>query len=317
MTTATPGRRTGAGPAIGSAAASRFSAHTAAAALSLVVALGAVIATSAGLFWNGPTGPSTFTTLRGEVVDLYGHGLYRHDSLFTGAGYRGTDIVTLLIGVPLLLAAVAWFRRGSLRGTLLLSGILTYMLYVYGSMSLGAAFNGLFPLYVVLFSSSLFALGLTLREVDPDRLKRAFTARAPHRATGIFLLAAGTITAVVWLMPLVGEMVKGNPPNLLDSYTTVVTDALDLGIITPLLFLSGVLILRRVTLGYLVAFPLIGIIVVLAPSIVAATISQRAAGVDFTPGEMIGPISGFTLLGLVAVGLLFRLLHSIDETDVT
>ena len=53
---------------------------------------------------------------------------------------------------------------------------------------------------------------------------------------------------------------------------------------------------------------------VLAPSIVAATISQRAAGVDFTPGEMIGPVSGFTLLGLVAIGLLVRSLHSIDET---
>ena len=115
------------------------------------------------------------------------------------------------------------------------------MLYVYGSMSLGAAFNGLFPLYVVLFSASLFALGLTLHAVDPEQLRRAFTARTPHRAVGIFLLAAGAITAVVWLMPLVGEMVQGNPPKLLDSYTTVVTDALDLGIITPLLFISGVL----------------------------------------------------------------------------
>jgi hypothetical protein len=43
------------------------------------------------------------------------------------------------------------YRRGSLRGRLLLIGILTYFLYVYASIAFGAAYNALFLVYVGLF----------------------------------------------------------------------------------------------------------------------------------------------------------------------
>ncbi len=279
--------------------------------LTSLVALAALAVAAVGLFWNGPNGATTFTTIRGKQIELFGHGLYRHDTLFSAAGFRGTDIVTIFIGVPLLAASLTWLLRGAWRGRLLLSGMLTYTLYVYASMALGAAFNGLFLVYVAIFSASLFALGLTLRSIDIAELERRFSARTPHRATGIFLIASGIVTTIVWLQPLLTSMLAGDPPKLLDSYTTVVTDVLDLGLITPLLFLSGIMILRRVTTGYLIAFPLIGIIVVLAPAIVAATISQLSAGVDFSPGEVVGPIAGFTILGAFAIWLLIVLLRNV------
>ncbi len=281
--------------------------------LSSLVALGAAVAAGVGLFWNGPSGPSTFTTIHGEMVDLYAHGLYRYDSLLIGAGYRGTDAATLFIGVPLLIAAVFWFRRGSMRGTLLLAGVLSYTLYVYASMALGASFNGLFLVYVALFSASLFALGLTIRSIDPDELSRRFSHRTPHRATGMFLLVSALLTTFIWLQPLLGSMLRGETPELLDRSTTMVTDALDLGIISPLLVVAGIMILRRNTLGYLIGIPLIGIMLVLAPSIVAATVSQNAAGVSFSPGEMIGPIAGFTTIGLLAILLMILLLRNVED----
>jgi hypothetical protein len=59
--------------------------------------------------------PVSFTTVRGDAVDLFGAGVYRYDSVFSGAGNRGTDVVTLLIALPLLVASVLGCRRGSLR----------------------------------------------------------------------------------------------------------------------------------------------------------------------------------------------------------
>lgn len=282
--------------------------------LSSLVASAVLVVTGIGLLWRGPTEANSFTSIRGERVELFGHGLYRHDTLFVGAGFRGTDVVTACIGVPLLVAAIVWFLRGSLRGRLLLSGILSYMLYVYGSMSLGAAFNGLFLAYIAITSASVFALGLTLRSIDMAQLKAHFSDRTPHQAAAIFLLVAGLVTSVVWLLPLITNMLAGDPPKLLDSYTTVVTDVLDLGLVAPLLFLSGILILRGATFGYLIAFPLFGIIVVLAPAIVAATISQISAGVEFSPGEVIGPIAGFTILGAFAIWLLVTLLNNVNDS---
>ena len=73
--------------------------------------------------------------------------------------------------------------------------------------------------------------------------------------------------------------------------------------------LAGVLLLRRSPFGYLVAFPLLVIIVILLPGIVASTVSQLAAGVSFTIGEIVGPIAGFLLLGLVASWLVVLFLR--------
>ena len=85
---------------------------------------------------------------------IHGEGLYRYDSLFTGAGNRGVDAVTLLLGVPLLLLALDRYRRGSARGALLLLACLGYFAYVFTSMAFGVAWNELFLVYVALLSAS-------------------------------------------------------------------------------------------------------------------------------------------------------------------
>jgi hypothetical protein len=268
--------------------------------LATLVAVLALVAAGAGLFWPGGGGPFTFTTLRGESVQIYGQGLYRHDTLFIGALYRGQDVVMLVVGIPLLVLSALLYRRGSLRGGLLLMGTLAYFLYVYASMALGAAYNPLFLLYIALFSASLFAFVLAFVSLDRQALAARLSGQLPHRPIALFMFICGLLTLAVWLGPLLGSLMQGQPPKFLGSYTTIVTDVLDLGIIVPATFLAGVLLLRRATLGYLVTFALLVIIVILLPGIIASTVSQLAAGVSFTTGEIAGPITGFLLLGLVA-----------------
>jgi hypothetical protein len=85
-----------------------------------------------GLLTAGGADPVPFVTVHGETVELYGDGLYRYDTVFAGAGQRGTDAVVVLLGVPLLLVAALRYRRGSSRAGLML-GTLVFFLYVYGS----------------------------------------------------------------------------------------------------------------------------------------------------------------------------------------
>ncbi len=78
----------------------------------------AFLAAGAGLFWRDAGRSFTFTTLHGQVVEIYGQGLYRYDTVFSAAGNKGTDAVTLLVGLPLLVTAFLSYRRGALRGGL-------------------------------------------------------------------------------------------------------------------------------------------------------------------------------------------------------
>lgn len=282
--------------------------------LSGLVALLAASATLVGIFSSGGPGQLAFRTVRGETAQVLGHGIYRYDTLFNGAINRGNDVVTLVIGIPLLVACLILYRRGALRGRLLLTGILAFFAYSYANMSLGTAYNDLYLVYVALFSASLFALVLTLRSIDLQVLASRFSTSLPRRGPTIFLFAAGTITALLWLSDTVGSLLQGDAPKHLDSYTTMVTYSLDLAIITPACLAAGALTLHRNPLGYLMAFPLMGIIVMLVPGIIASTASQLAAGVTLTTGEIVGPVAGFVILGVIAVWLLVVILREIAET---
>jgi hypothetical protein len=207
--------------------------------------------------------------------------------------------------------AAVLYRRGSLRGGLLLAGALAYFLYVYASRSLGNAYNGLFLFSIALFSASLFAFLLTVASVD----RRAVQARLSDRRSGLvgFLFASGVVTAVVWLQPLLGALARSDESKYLDTYTTTVTDVLDLGVIVPTLVVAAALTLRREALGYVLAVVMLVLLLLVAATIIVGTVFQVASDVSFTAGEIVGPIAGFLVLGAIGFVLLARLLRDAGE----
>lgn len=279
----------------------------------LVAAVAAGAATI-GLLWR-PTGdPVPVTTPRGQAAELAGDGLYRFDTVFTAANNTAVDAVVLAFGVPLVVRAWLSHRDGSPRGTLLLTGSLGYLLYVYATYALGVAYNPLYLAYVTLLSASLFGFVAAFGATDRAALAAAAAdPGVPHRSLSWFLLASAAVTAVVWLQPLVTALLQGTAPALLDVYTTTVTYSLDLAVVTPAAAMAGLLVRRREPLGYLLAAPLLVTVVLLLPSISLATALQVAAGISFTPAEVVGPIAGFGVLGAVGARLLLRLLRAVPD----
>lgn len=273
----------------------------------------AFVAVGAAFLWPQDGAPFTVTSLRGQAVQIYGRGLYRFDTLFTGAANRGNDVVTLVLGVPLLVYTTLRYRRGSLRGALLLLGTLVYFLYLYSSYALGIAFNRLFPLYIALFSASLFAFVLLFASIDRQHLADQLAPNLPRRAIAGFMVFSGLATLVIWLLPLLNDLALNQLPPASGVYTTKITDVLDLGIITPATFIAGTLIWRRYPVGYLVAFSLLVLEMLLLPMIAAQTVSQLAAGITFTTAEIVGPISGFATLGLLALWVTIILLRNVAD----
>jgi hypothetical protein len=259
----------------------------------LILPLG-LFAALAGLFWAGAAPPALeVTSVRGEAVTLYGQGVYRYNSLMLGAGFPAQDVV-LIIALAVLGWGVFLYLRGQDRSLVIVLGVLGYLWYVYASMALGAALDWLFPGYVALFSASSFALWLAGRE----GLGRIDPAPLPRRGLAVFLAMAGLATLAIWAPSIVADLAAGRTPPRLDTQTTKITHALDLGLIVPLCFIAAVKVWRGQAMGQVIALPLLGCLVGLFPWIVLATIFQIRAGVEFTTPEMIGPIGGFAVLGL-------------------
>lgn len=285
--------------------------------LSWLIAALSLVATLVGLFWPRGDGTYSFTSVRGETIDMYGQGLYQYDTLFTGAANKGADVITLLLGLPLLIVSTTLYRRSSLRGGLLLMGAFTWFLYVYASAALGTvAFNNLFLVSVMLFAASLFALVLTYRSFDRDHLSSHFSLTMPRRGLATFLLISGVATLAIWLIEPLTALIDGGTPASLRTQTTLFTHALDMALIVPLCVLAARLIRQRDAEGYLIAVPLLVLEAILAPMIVAQTVSQLMAGIDFTAAEMVGPIAGFVVLALVAVWMILTILRNVSPAQV-
>ena len=277
----------------------------------LIILLAAVAAAS-GLLWPGGGSPHPFNTLRGETATIDGRGLYRYDTLFSAATFRATDTITLLVGIPLLAAAFIRYRRGSLRGGLLLAGTLTYFVYVGVSMAFGAAFNSLFLVYVGLFSSSLCAFIVALMAIDAGTLLQCITPGFPWRGGAVFLFVAGAGVIILWLSELIGPLAAGRAPALLGPYTTMFTYGIDMAVIAPAAIGTGILLLRRSPLGVLLAAPMLVLCTLNGVVVIASTAAQTLAGITFPIGVYIGLIGSWVVLGAFAIGLAVSLFRHIS-----
>jgi hypothetical protein len=279
----------------------------------LIVILGGITA-GVGLFATGGPGPSPFTTVHGNTVVLYGYGLYRNDSLFAGALFRGTDATTLFVSLPLLLMSYWSYRQNSMRGHIFLIGMLLYFLYVGVSYTFSVVFNSLFLIYVMLFSASLFATIFALTSQDAVRLSRQITPHFPHRGIGIFMFVAGLGTLMLWLSELIGPLMTGQAPANLGPYTTMFTHGFDSAVITPATVLAGVYIWQRRAIGYVLAAPLLILCTLIGVVVITQTVSQALVGIVFPIGVYIGMIGSWVVMGAFAIGLTISFFRNLSDS---
>ena len=211
----------------------------------------ALVAALAGV-WPAEGTPYPLTTFRGEEVTINARGLYTWDTVSMAAQMQANDLVTLILGLPLLAVSFWLTRRGALRGQLLLAGTLGFILYTYITMTFGAHYNALFLVYVALFSLSLFAFVLVMMSFDLETLPAHFSAKLPRGWIAGLLFFAAAFLTLAWLGRVAATFAPGAVPAL-ENTTSLFIQALDLGLIVPVCILAGILLLRRHAWGYLLA----------------------------------------------------------------
>lgn len=279
-----------------------------------LIAVLAIIIAGVGLFSQGGDGTFSFRTVYGETVEIYGQGVYRHDTSFVAALFKGTDAITLFVSLPLLLAGYLSYRRGSLRGSIFLLGMLLYFLYLGVTYTFSVIFNSLFLVYTALFSASLFAVIIALTTFDTQYLASKVTSDMPRSGIAIFMFVAGLGTLMLWLSELIGPLMTGQAPANLGPYTTMFTHGFDSAVITPATVVTGIFLLKRKPLGYLLAAPLLILCTIIGVTVIAQTTSQTLAGFVFPIGVYFGMIGSWVAMGAFAIVLTIRFLRNISDT---
>lgn len=265
------------------------------------------IATLAGLLPSEGQ-PYALTNFRGEEVAINARGLYYWDTVSSAAQMQANDLVTLALGAPLLAISFWLTLRGSLRGRLLMTGTLGFILYTYITMCFGAAYNKFFLVYVALFSLSLFAFILSMMSFDLKTLPSHFSEKLPRSWIAGLLFFAAAFLSLAWLGRVAATFAPNAIPTL-ENTTSMFIQAMDLGIIVPLCVMSGILLLRRVAWGYLLAS--VGLMKFLTMGVAVSLMSLNMLRVD-VPISMV-EVTVFPTIAIANIIMVALLLRNIKE----
>jgi hypothetical protein len=161
------------------------------------------------------------------------------------AGLVGQDTVTLVVGVPFLIASAWLTGRGSIGALLVWAGTLLYFAYSYYFYVVGG-FNILFLLYIAIVSASLYGLLSLLVAIDREAIRGRFGSGAPRRPIGGFFVGISLLFALMWGGMIVSNAVAGTQPEEVLRSVVII----DCTVLLPLLFFGGLWLWRGKAWGY-------------------------------------------------------------------
>jgi hypothetical protein len=228
--------------------------------------------------------------------------VYKNDTTSGAAQERGNDLIVLVLCVPLLLVSAYFAAKGSLRGRLVWTGTVFFFLYTYASQSFLTAYNYMFLVYVATFSLSLYAFAASILTLDVSRVKESL-AGAPVKAAAGFMFFIGIVVLLMWLALIVPSLIAGERPAALETYTTLVIQALDMGVIAPMALITGYLLLKREAWGYTLASLIFIKGFTLGTGVLSMAAFMAMAGVEIAIPQVIAFI--VLTLGALAMAVAF------------
>jgi hypothetical protein len=237
---------------------------------------------------------------------LFGNDIYPVSQVSSNIG---TDALNLVVALPTLLTSMWFARRGSLIGLLIWPGALFYILYVYTFYILGVPFSLLFLPYIALVTLSGYTIISLVASIDGESVRQRLGGNVPERITGGMFILISILFLVVDIVLIINALIS----HTLVSSTTYASWVTDFTVQLPALFVVGILLWRRETLGYVAAPGLLfqggvlnagfALVLVIEALFTASPINVPFVALVFVTGAMSFTLLAFFVRGAVRVHL--------------
>lgn len=247
------------------------------------------------------------------AITVFNPDVLREPDVTTVGSARGTALILLVIGLPVLLIAVNTALVGSSRrAEIVWLGTLGYALYNVAVFAIGTAFTRLFPLYLAMFALALWSLITLVIRLSRDDSTCDVGPNLRRRATSGYLVFTAFFTVVLWSSQLIPALVDNSVPSGLEktSMPTSLFHVMDFSFVVPLTILAANWLWQRQRRGYLAA----GVFLVygLIESIGVATDQWFAHRED--PSSSLAGIPIFLVLAVIGAIVLVAYLREIEPS---
>jgi hypothetical protein len=215
---------------------------------------------------------------------------------------RGTAMVMMGVGVPLLVLSMLGATRGSWRFHVVWLGIVSYLTYNAVLLLFGTPLNSLFLLYVATFSLGLFSLGTLVHATEPHAISDQLVD-LPRRGLAIYAWTIVGLNALVWLRGIIPTIGAAEPTAALDGLglTTNPSWVQDLAFWLPMAAIAAAWLWLRKPWGYVLvgAWLVYGLIESVGVAV------DQLFGYAADPTTQHATLAGAALFGILAlVGLI-------------
>ena len=252
---------------------------------------------------------SALTAFAAGAWTLWDDGLLGGPAAMQGSA-RGTSLVVVALGVPVLLASVLAVRRGSEMALVGWAGATLYLVYNAVLLLFLTPFNGAFLLYVAMLGTALWSLGSLVTSPEVWDLGRRVASTAPVRGVAAYVWVVAGLNALLWLANVVPALGDPHPTPMLAG-TGVTTNAIyvqDLAVWLPLMAVAAAWLWRRQARGAVVVLAGLGLWCIEAVSIAV----DQSFGVAADPSStvvstaLVVPSLVLAVVGLVPLWVLLR-----------
>jgi hypothetical protein len=237
------------------------------------------------------------TNQYGDIVKIFGNGIYAHDSYAKAPVFIGTDFCILFVFVPLFIyTAIKNLKYDSNITKVKLVSMYAVAFYYAASISFGVTYNQFHLLYIALFSCTLFGIFSVIRSIKISELPYEITT-----GNKVFLVLAGIALIIAWMPDIIPTIFNGKSLSLIEVYTTEITYVLDMGIIGPLCLICLYLLKKKDFLGTLIFAILLKTCIIVGIMMIFQTICQLLSGFSIPLPVLTCKSGSFAVLGGFAI----------------
>lgn len=231
-----------------------------------------------------------------SCTGLFTHNFYSRETLNWQAQAMGQDIFDLFLCIPVLIATALLAYRGNQPAVLVWAGAVVYLMYTFMIYGFAVHFNALFLIYCFILGLSFYSLVYFFY----SRLKQPFVAafKKPTFAklTGVYFLIISILFYFLWLSEIIPSTLKNIVPKTL-SDTGLFTNpvhVIDLSVILPGIFITGILLLKKKSIGFFLAPIFLTFFIIMDLTIGGLMILMKQRGLE-------ADLSVATIMGVLAL----------------
>jgi hypothetical protein len=247
------------------------------------------------------------------VAGIYWPATYARETPYSRAGGVASDLVDLVLVVPVLLISGILAYRGSTPARLVWLGTQGYLFYNFVIYAFGVHFNALFLVYLATLGLCFYATAFSVPFIPLEPIAQAYGPRAPRKTIAILLLVLALSTAAFDLLEDIPAILAGKVPQsaILGNAPVNFVHVLDLAFLLPALFITAILLLRRKAAGYALAPVLLTLLAIMSVelAVIMAVLGRAGFGLSFPM------IISFAVLGVVCATLLWFYFASIERAN--